>query len=68
MFLNAYPDSEFTAEANQMAKELDGKLEQKSYDIAYQYYSTVGYTRDYKAAIKAFDNFFVVFLDIFPNV
>ena len=57
LFLNAYPDSEFTAEANQMAKELDGKLEQKSYDIAYQYYKTVGYTRDYRAAIKSFDNF-----------
>lgn len=57
LFLNTYPNSEFTAEANKMAKELDGKLEQKSYDIAYQYYNTVGYTRDYKAAIKAFDNF-----------
>jgi len=61
VFINSYPDSEYLEEANKMVQELDGKLEQKTYDIAYQYYKTVGYTRDYKAAIKAFDNFIFEF-------
>ncbi|WP_452229560.1 outer membrane protein assembly factor BamD [Lacinutrix sp. MEBiC02404] len=61
VFINSYPDSEFIVEANTLVHELDGKLEQKSFDIAYQYYKTVGYTRDYNAAIKAFDNFIFEF-------
>ena len=61
LFINSYPESEFLAEANSLVKELDGKLEQKAYEIAYQYYLTVEYTRDYNAAIKAFDNFIYEF-------
>ncbi|MFD2823889.1 outer membrane protein assembly factor BamD [Lacinutrix iliipiscaria] len=57
VFINTYPNSEYLEEASKIVQELDGKLEQKSYDIAYQYYKTVEYTRDYNAAIKAFDNF-----------
>lgn len=53
VFLNLYPDSEFADEANQMIAELQEKLEKKSFEIAKQYYTI----RDYKAAIKANDNF-----------
>lgn len=56
-FINTFPDSEYAEEANTLVKELDYKLEQKAYEIAYQYNKTVGYTRDYQAAISAFDNF-----------
>ena len=61
LFINSYPESEYLAEANELVKELDGKLERKAYEIAYQYYLTVQYTRDYNAAIKAFDNFIYEF-------
>ncbi len=57
IFINTHPDSQYVAEANQLVRELDLKLEEKAYNIAYQYYKTVSYTRDYNAAIKAFDNF-----------
>jgi len=56
-FINSFPDSEYSEEANTLVKELDYKLEQKAYEIAYQYNKTVAYTRDYQAAISAFDNF-----------
>ena len=52
-FLNLYPDSEFAEEANQMIGELQEKLEKKDFEIAKQYYTI----RDYKAAIKANENF-----------
>jgi len=61
VFINTYPNSPYLEEANQLVKELDGKLEQKAFDIAYQYYKTVEYTRDYNAAIKSFDNFIFEF-------
>lgn len=57
LFINTFPESKYLPEANAMVKELDGKLEQKAYEIAFQYYNTAGFTRDYNAAIKAFDNF-----------
>ena len=53
VFLNLYPDSEFDEEANQMIGELQEKLEKKDFEIAKQYYTI----RDYKAAIKANENF-----------
>jgi outer membrane protein assembly factor BamD len=53
VFLNLYPDSEFAEEANQMIGELQEKLEKKDFEIAKQYYTI----RDYKAAIKANENF-----------
>ncbi len=61
LFINSYPDSEYIEEANELVRELDGKLEKKAFDIAYQYYKTVEYTRDYNAAIKSFDNFIIEF-------
>jgi outer membrane protein assembly factor BamD len=53
VFLNLYPNSEYASEANQMIAELQEKLEKKNFEIAKQYYTI----RDYKAAIKANDNF-----------
>jgi outer membrane protein assembly factor BamD len=53
VFLNLYTDSEFAEEANQMIGELQEKLEKKDFEIAKQYYTI----RDYKAAIKANENF-----------
>ncbi len=56
-FINRYPESEFIPEANTLVKELDVKLERKAFEIALQYNRTVPYTRDYQAAISAFDKF-----------
>ena len=52
-YLDSYPEGEFYAEANQMAQELQTKLEKKAYEIAKQYHHTL----HYKAAMEAFDNF-----------
>ncbi|WP_111709173.1 outer membrane protein assembly factor BamD [Lutibacter citreus] len=51
-FMYKYPESEHIAEANDNIKILTKKLEQKSFEIAKQYY----HTEDYIAAIVAFDN------------
>lgn len=51
-FIFKYPNSENIADANKYVKELTHKLEKKSFEIAKQYY----HTRDYIAAIVAFDN------------
>jgi outer membrane protein assembly factor BamD len=53
IFLNLYPDSEYAERANQMIAELQEKIEKKNFEIAKQYYTI----RDYKASIKANDNF-----------
>lgn len=53
LFINTYPKSEYIDQANNMVKELDFKLEQKSFSIAKQF-NTIS---DYKASIKSFDNF-----------
>ena len=50
-FINAYPDSDKLAESNKMVKELQHKLEKKSFEIAKQYY-IIG---QYEAAITSFD-------------
>ena len=58
-FINAYPDSEYLAEANAMAKELTTKKEKKAFEIAKQF-TKLGksYTLDYNiSAIAALDNF-----------
>jgi outer membrane protein assembly factor BamD len=60
-FINLYPDSAFTPEANQLVRELDFKLEKKAFEIAKQYNKIAGYTGDYNASIKAFDNFILNF-------
>ena len=57
VFINLYPNSEYAPEANQMIAELQEKLEKKDFEIAKQYYTI----RDYKAAIKANDNFIAGF-------
>ena len=57
-FLNTYPESEYAPEANKLFRELDFKLEKKAFEIAKQYALIApGYTRDFNAAIKSFDNF-----------
>lgn len=55
LFINDYPNSEYTQEASKLVQELDFKLEKKAYEIARQYNRIY----DYRASIKAFDNFFV---------
>jgi outer membrane protein assembly factor BamD len=57
IFINAFTDSEYLAEANQLIKELDFKLEKKAYEIAKQYNKIF----DYKASIKSFNNFLLDF-------
>ncbi|MDO9261937.1 MAG: outer membrane protein assembly factor BamD, partial [Flavobacteriaceae bacterium] len=57
-FINNYPSSEFTVEANKLVKELTIKLEKKAFEIAKQYYLI----EDYKAAITAFDNLMTDYL------
>ena len=52
-----YPTSEYSVEANQLISELQEKLEQKDFEIAKQYFTI----RDYKASIKASDNFIASF-------
>ncbi|GAA4274651.1 outer membrane protein assembly factor BamD [Aquimarina gracilis] len=54
-FINVYPESEKTKEANQLVAELREKKEQKAYEIAKQYH----HREDYKVAIAAFDNYLV---------
>ncbi|MCX7552193.1 outer membrane protein assembly factor BamD [Xanthomarina sp. F2636L] len=60
-FINLYPESEFLPEASLLVQELDFKLERKAYEIAKQYNKIAGYTGDYDASIKAFDNFILDF-------
>jgi outer membrane protein assembly factor BamD len=59
LFINAYPESEFMAEANAMAKELTTKKEKKAFEIAKQF-TKLGnsYILDYSiSALAALDNF-----------
>ncbi len=60
-FINSYPDSEYLASANTLVKELDYKLEKKAFEIAKEYNTTGPCSRDYQAAISAFDNFIIDF-------
>ncbi|APG64125.1 outer membrane protein assembly factor BamD [Tenacibaculum todarodis] len=56
-FIDENPNSSKIAEANKYYKEIRYKLEKKSFEIAKTYYRTADYdTRNYKAAIQAFDN------------
>ncbi|RSC93856.1 outer membrane protein assembly factor BamD [Tenacibaculum singaporense] len=56
-FIDNYPDSDKIEEANKYHAELRAKLEKKSFEIAKTYYRTAEYdSRNYKAAIVAFDN------------
>ena len=51
-FIDTYPDSERSSDANDVIQELRYKLETKAFKIASQYY----HIEDYTAAITAFDN------------
>ena len=58
-FINAYPESPFLAEANEMAQELTTKKQKKEFEIAKQF-TKLGksYILDYNiSAIAALDNF-----------
>jgi outer membrane protein assembly factor BamD len=58
-FINAYPESEYLAEANTMARELTTKKEKKTFEIAKQY-TRLGksYMLEFNiSAIEALDNF-----------
>lgn len=57
LFVNTHPNSKFLAEANNLVKELDFKLEKKAFEIAKQY----DMIKDYKASIKSFNNFLLEF-------
>lgn len=57
LFVNEYPNSQYLSEANELVKELDFKLEKKAFEIAKQY-NLIG---EYKASIKAFNNFLLEF-------
>lgn len=52
-FIDKYPNSTFIAEANSLSQELSNKLEKKYFLNAKQYVDI----SDYKAGIKAIDNF-----------
>ncbi|NNL01196.1 MAG: outer membrane protein assembly factor BamD [Eudoraea sp.] len=59
LFINLYPESEYFAEANIMAKELTTKKERKDFEVAKQF-TKLGksYILDYSiSAIAALDNF-----------
>ena len=53
IFVNRYPNSEFTSEAIELIEQLQNKIEKKEFEISKQYYTI----RDYNSAIKALDNF-----------
>ena len=56
-FIDKYPESDKLEEANKYYAELRAKLEKKAFEIAKTYYTTADYdSRNYRAAITAFDN------------
>lgn len=57
-FIDTYPDSEKIDEANKSVKELQYKLEKKTFETAKQYY----HIEDYIASIKSFDNLILDYL------
>ena len=58
IFINNYPDSSYMDESNQLISELQTKIERKDFEVAKQYYTIY----DYRAAIKALDNFIAEFV------
>jgi len=56
-FVNAYPNSNFRGEANELVVELRQKLEKKDFETAMQYLDIVQYIGNYRTAIEAFDSF-----------
>ena len=53
IFINRYPNSEFTTEAIELIEQLQNKLEKKEFEISKQYYTI----KDYNSAIRSLDNF-----------
>jgi len=53
VFIDSYPNSEYTPEANKKLRGLNEKIEKKVFENAKQYNTIT----EYKAAIVAFDNF-----------
>ena len=58
IFMNNYPNSEYTDECNQLIIELQNKIEKKEFEVAKQYYTIY----DYRAAINSMDNFIAEFV------
>tara|TARA_Y100000287_G_C14210299_1_gene350436 strand:+ start:342 stop:1148 length:807 start_codon:yes stop_codon:yes gene_type:complete len=58
IFMNNYPKSKFTDECNQLISELQNKIEKKEFEVAKQYFTIY----DFRAAIKALDNFVADFV------
>jgi len=57
-FINQYPDSEFFADANAMAKELTTKKERKAFEIAKQFNKLGEFNYDIlRSAVASLDNF-----------
>lgn len=56
-FVDAYPNSSYLNEANEIVKNLRFKLEKKAYENAIQYNTIM----DYKSALVALDNFIIDF-------
>ncbi|TMM56906.1 outer membrane protein assembly factor BamD [Maribacter algarum] len=57
-FINTYPDSEFFAEANDMAKELTTKKERKAFEIGKQFNKLGEFNYDVlRSAVASLDNF-----------
>ncbi|MEP3210398.1 MAG: outer membrane protein assembly factor BamD [Maribacter sp.] len=57
-FINAYPESEFFAEANDMAKQLTTKKERKAFEIGKQFNKLGEFNFDVlRSAVAALDNF-----------
>ena len=62
-FINTYPNSDKLDEANKYYAEIRSNLEKKYFEIAKTYYRTADYdSRNYKAAMQAFDNLLEDFL------
>jgi len=61
-FINNYPDSEFFADANAMAKELTTKKERKAFEIAKQFNKLGEFNYDIlRSAVASLDNFITDF-------
>jgi len=57
-FINAYPDSEFFAEANDMAQDLTTKKERKAFEIGKQFNKLGEFNFDVlRSAVASLDNF-----------
>ena len=56
-YVDAYPNSEYRLEANQLVNELRNKLEKKDFETAQQMLKLGDYLGTFTPAIESFDNF-----------